>query len=1115
MEHTRLSGFVKGGIVVGMTGKTGLLMPDFRRVLVFTAATLFLCAVLASGYSAETDRAVGIGRGSTVSLTVGGTPYPPLTDWKSITTAHNQLIFPAGHEKSARRAAALTAAAWEFLQEDFQIKVAPYPLILNTSFDVTNGYFGMAPRKSEWYAYPSQQQFAGAIDWYTLLALHEGRHAAQLSALDQGFIRWGRIFAGEYGWAGLSFYAVPLWYFEGDAILAETAFSGPAGWIQTESRFGGSSAGDFQEAGLYESGLLIGSAGRGRSAGFHREIRAVAQGEKFPSYQQAYLGSYKTHFPSYYHLGYPMVAYIRLMYGSDAWNEILRETARFAFWPLRFHRAVKKVTGRSVEDLYRETLDFLSGYWSEQARDELVYENNFPVHREEQGRLRPEPEIRQLTPAGKAWTNYYPAGFDEEGRLYAFREGDGVSAEIVRLETDGPVSGVFFSGEVPEMKRILQVSARDDWVDIKGEKAVWAEPVPHPLWAKVSFSDIFTCDLESGRRRRITRGEHLQAPVLSPDRKRIAAVEVSPGGQCRLILLDAETGKMMRTAEAPEAAVSAAAGRGIRGKAAAQSGYFFLHPSWSEDGGSVGVVLTADGFSSLFAYHLETDAWELFIGPTVEKIEYPRIYGNLIFYTSDYAGREEMYLLDRRNGIRYRICSSDIAGIKPLAVVSGQRFTEELVSGRSLSGDNTSDQNPDFLIYSDYSAYGFGLQAVLLESETLVPIPEISEARVDYGEPLYREMRDPAGISFDAVFPADYLKEDADGFSIDSFQTERYRPAAHLLNFHSWGALPDGEGRVELFAQSDDPLGFLSLQLFSGLNPVSSSYDTGFQGVYRRFFPILQFGASGDVHNPGDENRKYCGFTGFLGLEAPVNLSRGIWERSLQFESAAYIRVQETDPADLSTSTDPENQTEMILPLSHTISFFNASGAISPMDFSSPWLQYSSWTLYHVPVQEEYTGWRLEQRASLIFPGFFRHHRIQAGLDAEWEEGEEVPLSTVPMRPRGYSFDWNDGYAGDLVGSIEYILPLLSPDAALGNVYYLKRILCTFFSDAGIGGADYDAFSQPEELRVYSSSGVELTAEQHFFSWPVSIQAGIRLAYRWRDERLRVEDTLFTLGIEW
>lgn len=1034
-----MRGFIKGGIVGDMSRRD---IPMRGRV-VQTLCIVLIAAAVPAGWAQGIEKAAAGPSASNTALLYSGALYPPGMEWKSITTPYNRLIFPAGEEDAARQAAAAVTDSWGAVQEDFGIRLESYPLVVNTSLDITNGYFGLAPRKSEWYSYPSQTQFGGPADWYTLLALHEGRHAAQFSALDQGFIRWGRVLAGEYGWAGLSFYSIPLWYFEGDAILSETAFSG---------------------------------AGRGSTASFHREIRAIAEegagafgaaaderddtdGKEwaFPDYRQAYLGSYRRHFPSYYHLGYPLVTYIRMMYGGDAWNEILKETARFAFWPLRFHGAVKKITGRTVDQLYEDAMSFLSGYWSAQQGSEAL--GGFTY----------------LTPEREIWTNYYPVAAGRDGTIYARVSGDDRAAGLVKLSPGG---GAGPADETLQEERLFSFNARDGWIDVNGDRAVWAEQIPHPLWAKVSSSDLVVSDLDGSGRRRLTRGLHLQAPVFSPEGRYIAAIEVRPGGGSGLVFFDTEDGAQVNRAVPELDHLLPGPGR---------QELYLLHPAWSEDGTRVAVAGSFGGRSALLEYDPGEERWEVLYGPSDETIGCPRYWKDLLFYISDYSGREAIYVLDPASGERRLAAEGKYASVMPLTIDEG---------GGSKAAS---------LIFADYGLRGFRLAAAPLDMDEFKPVPEAARGRINYAEDAAAQLITGLRASTETGAKLAETKEAAG----HTAEIEAYHPAAHLLNFHSWGLLPTGEGRVELFARSDDPIGLLSLRTFAGFNPAGGSYDAGFQGVYRGTFPVVQFGLSGDINHSGDPDRQYLGFTGVFGLEAPVNLSRGIWRRSVSLGTDLFIRAEEAAPV------DADGEMDLVLPIRHSLTLYNGSAAVSPKDFAPPWEQYSNWNWYYIPVQEEYSGWRLEQRGELIFPGLFRHHRIGVRLDAEWNEGEEIPLNLLPIRPRGYPFDWNDEYPGDMVAGLEYTLPLVSPDLAIGNIYYLKRVLLTLFSDVGIAGRKAEDFMRADTLDYYPSSGIELIGEQHLFNWLVSLQTGVRLIYRWRDATFRVETTFFTLGFEW
>ena len=130
-------------------------------------------------------------------------------------------------------------------------------VILHNRSLLANGYVTWAPRRMEWVVAPPEENLPG--DFLTQLALHEYRHAVQLQNLDRGTTRMLGFMMGEAAVGAVAAY-LPLWFYEGDAVVAETALS---------------------------------ESGRGRSADFDRELRTIElERPKRYSYDQACLGSY-------------------------------------------------------------------------------------------------------------------------------------------------------------------------------------------------------------------------------------------------------------------------------------------------------------------------------------------------------------------------------------------------------------------------------------------------------------------------------------------------------------------------------------------------------------------------------------------------------------------------------------------------------------------------------------------------------------------------------------------------------------------------------------------------------------------------------------------------------
>ncbi len=1021
----------------------------------------------------------GFNRGGTASSIQGaslvGPPYPLHIDWKMISTPHHRLIFPEEFETEAQRLAGFVGRVQQPIQSDFGVDVPQLPLILNTSQQIANGYVTLAPRHSEWYAYNTQAQFAGPVDWYSLLALHEGRHAAQFSALRQGFTRFAGWAAGEYGWGFFAMYSMPLWFFEGDAILSETAYS---------------------------------TAGRGRSAAFHRQVRAIASEDVPISYSQAYLGSYRAHFPNHYYLGFPLVTYIQLTYGEDAWNSIIEKTARFSFWPLRFHKAVKKVTGHSVRRIYRDALDFLAGYFDD---------------------FGPEPEkgrgytVVEEVPTGARgkgrWTNYLPLAFDGGG-LYAVRYGDRVANALVRLDVAAPqLNGGQPYGEnggQPDGGKPDRAKATEDLImhlppgvrsiSLRNRTAVWSEEIPHQLWSKVSTSEIIRFDLESGRRKRLTFGGAYQAPAISPDGGSIVAVRALPGGGGQLVFIDVDSGEIVDAA-VPEALPEAKTDAESGAEFGAVGPWYIRQPAWSPDGRRVAVVAVQAGRSYLVEYSIEEQRWRQVLDPVSYSISDPGYYAaengkaEYLLFISERSGTESVEAVEVDGDGHYVLVERPYAAAAPVV---------------SSSGD---------LFFADYTIDGFRPAMVRLREQEFVSVQESPERGVEYVGPIAEEWGGP--LTGAAAQHNLQDTEKGQKNARDDFKVQDYGPFTGLLNVHSWGAIPEPDGRVSLFAQSDDVLGRLSLMSYAGFNIRKESYDVGIQGSYRGMYPIINFGVSADTNSPGDPDARWNGMRASFGFEAPVNLSRGVWSRQLNVTTAGFLRYEQDHP------DDPEKGEKLSLPVSHTLSFYNGSKAVAPADFAPPWAQYLEGSWAYVPLGD--WGSRVAVNGLLTLPGLGKQHRMQLSWRSELLDGEELPLTVPTVRPRGYPFDWNDEYDRDAVASLQYSLPLLYPDMSLGNVYYLKRIRGTLFSDVGLGlpsgaaiapgpGNGVGAEGGPGWLQdveadlgadVHPVAGVELLFEQHFFNWPIALEAGLRFVYSWKDERFRVEETLFLLGLEW
>ena len=338
------------------------------------------------------------------------------------------------------------------LSAGFEAGVGRTTIVLSNQQGTANGYVGFFPRRSEWFHVPPAESLLGSLEWYSLLATHEGRHVAQLAEERRGSVLAAYVLLGELGEAALLLgLGAPSWFLEGDAVLTET--------LATES-------------------------GRGRHPGFQRPLRAAALEDDLPTWRQAVFGSYRRGFVNPYELGYLLTARIRRDFGPQAAGEILRGAGRWAAVPGAFERNVRRVTGLSTAELYRTTLAELEESWRAQGEGVPLTPVR-PLLADTGGALRDAAEYR------------YPAGV--RGGTVALKASLSQEPALVLIDGEG-------------RERVLRPALAPVGMSAREDRVVWAQLFPDPRWGNRTRTDLVELRLSTGEVRRLTRGRVMQSP---------------------------------------------------------------------------------------------------------------------------------------------------------------------------------------------------------------------------------------------------------------------------------------------------------------------------------------------------------------------------------------------------------------------------------------------------------------------------------------------------------------------------------------------------------------------------------------------------------------------------
>ena len=127
---------------------------------------------------------------------------------------------------------------------------------------------------------------------------------------------------------------LPSWYFEGDAVWAETHYT---------------------------------QAGRGRSPRFSARLKALILSGMTPTYDELIGRSYNTNLPNHYVFGYHIIARAYRLYGENFWQRVVEDVARFSINPYRIYHAFERHSGKDFDEFVVETFAELKEKWESEG----------------------------------------------------------------------------------------------------------------------------------------------------------------------------------------------------------------------------------------------------------------------------------------------------------------------------------------------------------------------------------------------------------------------------------------------------------------------------------------------------------------------------------------------------------------------------------------------------------------------------------------------------------------------------------------------------------------------------------------------------------------------------
>ncbi len=409
--------------------------------------------------------------------------------WRQIKTPVVRLVFEESLQEYALQLAAYMDSMAPHISSSLNYTPKRIDLLLHNQTPTANGFVTWAPRRSEFFTIPAQNNVS--TDWLEHLAIHEYRHVVQIGKLNSGFTKYAGYLLGQQAVGITLGLYLPLWWLEGDAVVTETTLT---------------------------------KSGRGRSFDFNSELKAQLLEKGVYSYDKAYMGSYRDQVPNYYKMGYMFTALARQEYGTELWENAITKTGRNNSLFNPFNKSIKNQTGLRKRNLYNHLFKQLKENWQKE-NDSLEFSS-----------------YRPLLSNQEEFLNYKHLVAIDDSTLIAELAGPGIRSQIISIHNStGEITPLIYTGY-----------RADEPLSANQKLIVWTEQQNHPRWEHKAQSVIKSYDRSSKKVKTLTRKNQYFSPSLHPKKDLLVAVEATTDYKNYLTILNSETGNPLQRIPTPK-----------------------------------------------------------------------------------------------------------------------------------------------------------------------------------------------------------------------------------------------------------------------------------------------------------------------------------------------------------------------------------------------------------------------------------------------------------------------------------------------------------------------------------------------------------------------------------
>ncbi|MGY0040869.1 TolB family protein [Pedobacter sp. NJ-S-72] len=639
--------------------------------------------------------------------------------------------------------------------------------------------------------------------------------------------------------------SIPLWFFEGDAVSNETSLT---------------------------------HAGRGRQPSWIMPYRtALLQGKNL-SYSKANFGSQKDVTPGYYQIGYLLASHIRAASGKFVFDSVLTDIKKRPLRIYPFAGSLKKFSSKTGKQWYSYTSAKLKADWEKQAQ------------------LSPSKDYPVLNQEVKYATDYSLPVQISDGRILVLKQSKALPAAFTLIDKD------------KKEHRIQGIGQQEQpWFSYAKDIVAWDEIRYDPRFQQRSYSVICTYNLQTKKVRQLSKRSRIFSPTLSADGSKIVAVEIDLSNKVQLIVMDAASGKIIRSYPNP--------------------GNLLLQtPAFNSTGTMITYIISVtEKGKALWTVDNEGKT-EKIISETQQQLSRPVFIGSHIAFNAHYNGINNIYDI---NPISKKI--------NALSASKYGAFNPSVINGT------------DSILFNSYNLFGYEVTKTKIEEQKTG-----KDNFVFFGEAA--EKQENTGNVFDNIPDS-------------SFTSAPYRKLGHLINIHSIIPVIADEYKGGLQLRSNNLLN--TFDAYAGVNYQRDlgrfEYNAG--ASFKSLYPIFNVSFTNrprrTFYNMGTGTKQGDWRENYVKLQAIVPLNLSAQNHNYNFSvNAGTSYTQRYDAQNM-----PSNFVTFIrFPLETGFTFTHTIRS-AERDIAPRWAQVLKFNYFSQPFDKQLSGDLFAAAGFFYFPG--------------------------------------------------------------------------------------------------------------------------------------------------